>query len=675
MLCESCADFIPRTLAEKCSLEHPIEQLFSCPTATCPLCRHLQDRFLPVSADVDDGKPSPSVKLNWMRNGASYKVVQARGQHSWHSPMDLRLLHSFSVWSTDKEPINPPDGDKLMTNYTAGGVDRGVNWLRECLARHPACVPTRGIKRLPRRLLFVGNDNADTTPRLVETTSSQPDLRYMTLSHSWGTQRIFQLTTDNYAALLLQIPVSHLQQVFRDAISVTRKAAVEYLWIDSLCIIQDSVEDWRHESMNMGMIYSGAVCNIAATGFTDGLNGLFVKRDATLAMPIHVHLNADITACDGAIFAQGDYHLVDSFLWVDGVEHAPLNKRGWVVQERFLSPRVMHFGSRQSFWECRTLEASEAFPEGLPREVFTSKVKKSIHIDHRKPEKIGDSNRWNVNRWPTAVMAYSRSKLTFKSDKMIAIAGLAKSLQHPFMGSYLGGMWSNFLLSHLTWSTVPFELGRRPSAYRCPSWSWASVDTGVDMPLVPSGLDLRRLFLASVCEAEITPLDSDRFGTLRAGWIRVLCPLLCVKLIQGENTATETSPTAEAIHISFTTLSIQMDVQDDHSDEFTEALTVSKALKVINFRDDGFTSSPEGVHDFLIAIEKRTGDTSSITGLRLKGLLVRPTLRRRGEFERVGMFNSESLEAIELLEKSSQTLPASVYEKKGLDGRYQICLV
>jgi hypothetical protein len=211
--------------------------------------------------------------------------------------------------------------------------------------------------------------------------------------------------------------------------------------------------------------------------------------------------------------------------------------------------------------------------------------------------------------------------------------------------------------------------------YRCPSWSWASVDTEIDMPLVPSGPDLRRLFLASLCEAATTPLDSDHFGTLRAGWIRVLCPLLCVKLILVENPASETTPTAEAIPIGFTTLSIQMDVRDDHSDEYTEAITISKALKVINFSDDGSTSLPEGVYDYLISIEKRTGDNTSITGLRLKGLVIRPTLRRAGEFERIGMFSSESPEAIELLEKLPQTLPASLYERKGSDGRYQICLV
>ena len=114
---------------------------------------------------------------------------------------------------------------------------------------------------------------------------------------------------------------------------MTQKAEIDYLWIDSLCIIQDSVEDWQHESMNMGMVYSGAVCNIAATGFPDGSNGLFIAAEAALDEPIEVQLNADVTAHEGECFRKGDYHLVDFSSWSNGVDNAPLNKRGWVVQE------------------------------------------------------------------------------------------------------------------------------------------------------------------------------------------------------------------------------------------------------------------------------------------------------------------------------------------------------
>jgi hypothetical protein len=497
----------------------------------------------------------------------------------------------------------------------------------------------------------------------------------MTLSHCWGKQPIFTLTTDNYATMLQRIPHSRLQQAFRDAISVTQRAKIDYLWIDSLCIIQDSVEDWQHESMNMGMVYSGAVCNIAATGFPDGSNGLFIGRGAALSEPIEVQLNADVTTHEGECFRKGDYHLVDFSSWSNGVDNAPLNKRGWVVQERFLSPRIMHFGAKQLYWECRTLEASEAFPKGLPREVFTGKVKKSVHMDPRRPKSVESVDQWDFNRWANAVTAYSRSRLTFDSDKMIAIAGLAKSLQHPFLGSYLGGMWSNFILSHLTWSTVPVELQPRPDTYRCPSWSWASVDTEVNMPLVPAGKNLRRTFIASVCETQTTPSDFDHYGTLRGGWIRVLCPLLCIRLVELEKPGILTIPSADAIPITFSTISIQMDVQDNHSDEYAKAITTPMAVKVVNFADDPTPCHLEDIYDYLIPIEKREGDISAATGVRLQGLVLRATTQHRGEFQRIGMFDSKSPDVIKLLQNSSQNLPAGLYEKKADDWRYHICVI
>jgi Heterokaryon incompatibility protein (HET) len=602
-------------------------------------------------------------------------MASARGPSSCHSQAYVISLQKSSSLLTFTGPGPSTSNDPFTAKRLGGNVDQGINWLTQCLAEHPACVPKLDIKEPPRRLIFVGSGDVDAVPRLVETTTYHKDLRYMTLSHCWGKQPIFTLTTDNYATMLQRIPLSHLQQVFRDAISMTQKAEIDYLWIDSLCIIQDSVEDWKHESMNMGMVYSGAVCNIAATGFPDGSNGLFIEAEAPLNEPVEIQLNADVTAHDGECFRKGDYRLVDFLSWSNDVDNAPLNKRGWVVQERFLSPRIMHFGAKQLYWECRTLEASEAFPHGLPQEVFTGKVKKSVHMDPRRPKSVESVDRWDFNKWANAVTAYSRSRLTFDSDKMIAIAGLAKSLQHPFLGSYLGGMWSNFLLSHLTWSAVPFELRPRPDKYRCPSWSWASIDTGVNIPLVPVGQNLRRHFIASVCETQTTPLDLDHFGTLRGGWIRILCPMLCIRLVELEEPTVLTIPSADAIPITFSTISIQMDVQDDHSDEYAKAITTPMAVKVVNFADNPTPRPLEDVCDYLTPIEKREGDISAVTGVRLKGLVLRATTQHRGEFQRIGMFDSESLDVIELLQKSSQNLPTGLYENRADDGRYQISVI
>src|ERR1700722_6004542 len=92
MLCQSCADFLHRTLVEECSFDHQIEVLFSCFSTTCHLCRFLRDKFLPIETEELTGDATLSVKLLRMRNGASYKGVQARGQRPRYPAVDLRLV-------------------------------------------------------------------------------------------------------------------------------------------------------------------------------------------------------------------------------------------------------------------------------------------------------------------------------------------------------------------------------------------------------------------------------------------------------------------------------------------------------------------------------------------------------------------------------------------------------
>jgi hypothetical protein len=208
MLCQSCADFLPRTLVEECSFDHQIELLLSSSSTTCQLCRFLQDKFLPIETEELTKDTAPSVKLLWMRNGASYKVVQARGQWPWHPAVDLRLVTAerelyhrpiSSILLIFAGPGPSTSNDPFTTKRLGGNVDQGINWLIQCLAEHPACVPKSDIEEPPRRLIFVGKGDVDAVPRLVETTTYNKDLRYMTLSHCWGKQPIFTLTTDNYA--------------------------------------------------------------------------------------------------------------------------------------------------------------------------------------------------------------------------------------------------------------------------------------------------------------------------------------------------------------------------------------------------------------------------------------------------------------------------------------------
>jgi hypothetical protein len=118
--------------------------------------------------------------------------------------------------------------------------------------------------------------------------------------------------------------------VYKD-IRFTRRIGTRYLWIDSLCIIQDSQTDWTHEAASMSTVYANGVCNLAATGFIDGTMGLFAPRQPSLLQPILVNFNNEIYFDEGLTFRRGQYFLVEANSWKEDIEDAPLNQRGWVM--------------------------------------------------------------------------------------------------------------------------------------------------------------------------------------------------------------------------------------------------------------------------------------------------------------------------------------------------------
>jgi hypothetical protein len=202
--------------------------------------------------------------------------------------------------------------------------------------------------------------------RVCETNSFKESVQYMALSHCWGSGDVCQLLSSNIDAYSHEILFDNLSRLFQDAIKFTARAQVNYIWIDALCIIQDSRKDWKNEASVMGLIYQNARCNITATGFVDGTNGLFASRNPSLLMPIRLNLGNDIMYGDGCgLVKMGKYQLIDVDALVNGVDFAPLNKWVWVAQERALSIRTIHFGSNQLFWECATSKVCEVFPDGF----------------------------------------------------------------------------------------------------------------------------------------------------------------------------------------------------------------------------------------------------------------------------------------------------------------------
>lgn len=138
----------------------------------------------------------------------------------------------------------------------------------------------------PTRLVDIGTTSDRTAVKLIETAKEQLEGPYVTLSHCWGNARLVtQLVQDNKATFLAELP--HLPRTFEDVLVATKQLGARYIWIDSLCIVQDDEADWAKESMLMASVYRNALCNIAATGAEDSQGGLFHQRGDILSA-IHV---------------------------------------------------------------------------------------------------------------------------------------------------------------------------------------------------------------------------------------------------------------------------------------------------------------------------------------------------------------------------------------------------
>ena len=231
--------------------------------------------------------------------------------------------------------------------------------------QHHAACNVQEPQWYPTRLLDLGESPASTgTVRLVLKDIDHLSGPYVTLSHCWGTAEFLTLNTTNFEILRAGISILELPQTFQNAIVVTRRFGIRYLWIDSICIMQDLESDWQVESLLMEKVFSRGHCSIAATASSDSAGGLFRRRDPKLLCPIEIIQPVTTDGPDQVTAKR--YTAYDRDCWRRGLDKAPLCRRAWVVQERLLAHRVVHFTHRELVWECKELTASETHPSGAP---------------------------------------------------------------------------------------------------------------------------------------------------------------------------------------------------------------------------------------------------------------------------------------------------------------------
>lgn len=268
-----------------------------------------------------------------------------------------------------RDLINEPPINSTGSDYTARFVK---SCLERCKSYHTKCQSgSKDAPWYPTRLVEIMDSGC---ARVIETQETIPTGPYATLSHCWGESRIFTATTTNIESLKKHIPLLDLPKTFRDALQFTNSIGISYIWIDSICIIQDSIKDWEFESRTMLRVYRHAECNLAAAVSEDSHAGLFSQRDHAILPSGWFESENNIPELKGLHCAvpqigYGDLfeaHYCRNEYWKDEFEKeigsSRLLGRGWIYQERAASNRVVAFGRDQVFWDCSELLESDILP-------------------------------------------------------------------------------------------------------------------------------------------------------------------------------------------------------------------------------------------------------------------------------------------------------------------------
>jgi hypothetical protein len=387
---------------------------------------------------------------------------------------------------------------------------------------HEEC-PVFSDTVLPRRIVkILDADNL----ALCENKDGTKTGTYTTLSYCWGGLQEFSTTSNTYDQMM-QFKTSDLPATLQDAVYLTRGLGLEYVWIDALCIIQDSPQDKAKQLPRMAQYYQNAYLTISASEADKSTNGFLSNRVECKTHP-GSDLPFDLLRMPFVSSDEEFGEMVFRQPWPYSPSQEPIEKRAWPLQERALSRRVVSYGAWTTF-QCshhqRTHGGFDDFPSEQRAFNFRTLISKVNSLG--KGESLTDTaNDSHYQIWRDTVHAYSVRDLTVESDKLPAIAGLASVFAQATGDEYLAGLWHGQLLRELLWSTKPSLQVLRPKERRAPSWSWASIDNDITYKHLPPATARP---VATVVSCSVTPVNSsDKFGCNASGELVIEGPLIKV---------------------------------------------------------------------------------------------------------------------------------------------------
>ena len=355
---------------------------------------------------------------------------------------------------------------KASTSLVEEKIGAITTWVQDCESKHGSrCMPT--ALKMPKRLIDVGTEHRAPCVVLAEGTLSKTQ-RYVTLSHCWGDALPIRLLSSNIDRYKYEIPSDIVPPSFQDATAITKALGISYLWIDALCILQDSSEEWAKEAVKMKDIYAGSFLNIAASDAASSLEGCFLNHRSDEGREVGQFdvQESDWAAALSVRIQKGDLR--------EATQNTVLSTRGWVLQEQLLSRRTISCMYPELYWQCMGITETES---GAQFEQTGSAIS-------RLKEYCPDLAHDRV--WRSWIHEYSKRNFTFWEDKLPALSGIVQYYQEVTGDIPLLGIWKSSFLQDLLWiraglpSVAPLQ---ELQTMNLPTWSWIACPAVVDFDI------------------------------------------------------------------------------------------------------------------------------------------------------------------------------------------------
>jgi hypothetical protein len=546
-LCQSCDEVLHYSYAEKTIIHETIRSFLVAVKDGCCICQELfcglpeewqQELRRRLELSEQPSKKRRKLESNWLtrfdgdltftgtRHGAFHLNLQMIGLNEEES-LKNPCQHFIPVKTANEDDFRTAALLWTSTSTSTNSEETSTKiqaWLDRCENTHAKCRYRRqkaqkaDPKWRPARLVEIKAEHgkvanaSELTCRIVELKpedSMSHDFKYVTLSHRWPDdqqiQQIQKLMKENLTQWKNALPVNKLRQIFQDAFVVAHRLDVSYVWVDTLCIVQNDAVDWNREAPMMHKVYSNAAFNICASrpNQNEKSESLFSSRVPPnfQSLPRKLFDQEDFEDPYDRPDDSGHYLIRKEppiHIWDGVMRNSPLASRGWIFQEQLLSRANVHFGESEVIFECLEMRASESL--GLDEDYERGWEDKREFLKQLLPIPIAEqggppvsdppsySERnekgpYNYADWHDLLSRYSALQLTESSDRLVALSGVAQYFKELFSlaqgDTYIAGLWKSRLATELAWqmaSATPRGVWKDSgSTHRHSSFSWVSV--------------------------------------------------------------------------------------------------------------------------------------------------------------------------------------------------------